>query len=886
MKYIFTILLTCYTSLLCAQHFSGVVQLEDGKPLSGASVVIRSLHSKTIYAFSVTDKKGHFHITIPSISHDSLQLKCSYIGYAETLFVLSEVKSDTPLLIVLKPQPKELPGVIVDAPPIWKRGDTTFYNVDKLKTGSEIKLVELLEQLPDFQMNEQQQLLYKGKLVDKVLLDGQGLFEDKVKLMISSFPLHAIENIQVLENQTNNQKLKGLESGNKVFINLQLKKNRLKMGLGDGEAGLDSEGRYLIGATFFSLLNKLQLGYIGNFTEQGNGVDNAMELELTSEKDNQLNQWLMYTPGLYTLQMFENRYYISNRLGNHRFSLNYRFSEKVKSKSELNLVKDQQLQQTFNQISLLNDTAFISRNEMMQYRRLPSYIQAKQEFQWEINNTSEMSLSFQYFRNSTSGTSNSTLSQENFSDTTIQQVDNKRQLYLLSGQFIKRYSAQSAIRADVSFIHSHAGQDGLFTSSQISEVFNVPSNDYRQLKVLNKNQMQQLGGGIQWLRKPQKRSEQFEIRGNLERYHFKSNALVSSIHSFIPNAEISEIGGSGTYQKADVWTGYNRSWSVKKWQMNVKANAGLTEISRNELQQLESNIFPTYSTSFDFIHKVKSTTHNARIQVHNQPLPFVYYTNLLLPFSVNSFRQFNGPFSFINTMDANYSIFKPIKRHHINASFSSTVRFSGEAAFYQTNKTVQFRFDTLIRQQTRMYIFNLNYSHISVPLQTKINVFMSALHFSNPIIIGNEVERSHTNSFTGRITLKRNWNKKYYLTLIGKAMVRRNEIRARANSSSNMLKNYEATLIQRLFINKRISAWFQSNYFNNDVISGATQKYFLTDAGMQYQFSKPRITCKLALNNITNITSFNYSLASPYYQNDFIVPIIPRNISVLLNYSF
>jgi hypothetical protein len=117
-------------------------------------------------------------------------------------------------------------------------------------------------------------------------------------------------------------------------------------------------------------------------------------------------------------------------------------------------------------------------------------------------------------------------------------------------------------------------------------------------------------------------------------------------------------------------------------------------------------------------------------------------------------------------------------------------------------------------------------------------------------------------------------------------MVKRNEIRGRANLSNNLLTNYEAKLNQRLFINKRMSAWFQSSYYHNDVISGAPQKYFISDAGVQYNFKKPRITCKLALNNVTNITSFNYSVASPYYQNDFIVPIIPRNLSVLLNYSF
>lgn len=886
MKYIFTLLFISYTSLISAQHFSGVVQLEDGKPLSGASVVIRNLHSKNIYSFSITNKNGNFSVSVPPISHDSLQLKCSFIGYTDMQFVVSEVMRDTPLLIVLKPQPKELPGVTLDAPPIWKRGDTTFYNVDKLKTGSEIKLAELIEQLPDFQLNEQQQLTYKGKLVEKILLDGQGLFEDKVKLMINSFPLQAVENIQVLENQTDNPKLKGLESGNKVFINLQLKKNRLKIGLGDGEAGLDSEGRYLVGATFFSLLNKLQIGYIGNFTEQGNGVDNAMEMELTSETENQLNQWLMYTPGLYQLQMFENRYYISNRLANNRFSVNYRFSQKVKSKSELNLVKDHQLQQTFNQLFLLNDTAFISRNENMQYRRLPSYLQAKQDISWEINNKSEMNFSFQYFKNATSGISNNTLSQENFSDTTVQQVDNRRHLYSLTGNFINRHSAKSAIRADVGFIYSDAGQDGIFRSSQLSEVFNVPSNNYRQLNVLNKNKMQQFYGGIQWLRKPNKRSEKFEIRGNLEQFQFESNALVSSVHSFSPDAEIPEIGGSGKYQKTDVWTGYNSSWNIKKWQMNIKANTGFTNVERNESGSLESKTFPTYSTSFNFINKVKFGTHNARIHIHNQPLPFVYYANLLLPFSVNSFRQFNGPFTFNNTIDAEYSISTRLKRHRFNASLYSQIRYSGEAAFYQTNKTVQFRFDTLIRQQTRIHIFNLNYSHASVPLQTNIRVFISALHYSNPIIIGNDVQRSFTNAFTGRITLKRNWNKKYYLEFIGKAMMRNNKIQGISNQPNNFITNYEAKLNQRLFINKRMSAWFQSSYYHNDVISGAPQKFFISDAGVQYNFKKPRIICKLALNNVTNITSFNYSVASPYYQNDFILPIIPRNLSVLLNYSF
>src|SRR5690606_25866976 len=112
--------------------------------------------------------------------------------------------------------------VEIKAPPIWKRGDTTFYEVEAFKDGDEKKLKDILLKMPDFKEDEHGNILFKKKVIEKITIDGEAIFSDKTKLLMDNFPVHVLETIQAIENQSNQRLLKGLSNENKVFLNLGL----------------------------------------------------------------------------------------------------------------------------------------------------------------------------------------------------------------------------------------------------------------------------------------------------------------------------------------------------------------------------------------------------------------------------------------------------------------------------------------------------------------------------------------------------------------------------------------------------------------------------------------------------------------------------------------
>ena len=101
------------------------------------------------------------------------------------------------------------------------------YNIEKYKDPTDKKVQDVLKRLPGIEVNEKSgEIKYKGKSVETVTLDGDNLFGYNYSLGTKNINIDMLEQVQAIDNYSENPLLKGIEGGEKVSLNLKLKKGK------------------------------------------------------------------------------------------------------------------------------------------------------------------------------------------------------------------------------------------------------------------------------------------------------------------------------------------------------------------------------------------------------------------------------------------------------------------------------------------------------------------------------------------------------------------------------------------------------------------------------------------------------------------------------------
>lgn len=134
--------------------------------------------------------------------------------------------------------------IVAEKKPLTVKKDTVSYNVDSYRDGSERKIEDIIKKLPGIEVdNNTGTIKYKGKPIENVTLDGDNLFGHNYTLGTKNINVDMVEEIEAIENYSENPLLKGIEKGDKVSLNLKLKENKISFsGNVDLGAGVSERG--------------------------------------------------------------------------------------------------------------------------------------------------------------------------------------------------------------------------------------------------------------------------------------------------------------------------------------------------------------------------------------------------------------------------------------------------------------------------------------------------------------------------------------------------------------------------------------------------------------------------------------------------------------------
>lgn len=232
---IFKTCIFLYLSILnysYSQTINGVIENIYGEKILIANIVIKdSITSNDIKEFTI-GRNGKYKISLTN-NYSNLIIVANAPKYiSDTIIIRNPNKSEsyTRNIILQKDTVLILKEVTIVAksPAFTIKKDTLNYNVASYSDGTERKIVDIIKKLPGIDVNEKTgEILYKGKSIETVRLEGEDLFGSNYSIGTKNINVDIVEQVQAIENYSDNPLLKGIEAGDKVALNLKLKKEKL-----------------------------------------------------------------------------------------------------------------------------------------------------------------------------------------------------------------------------------------------------------------------------------------------------------------------------------------------------------------------------------------------------------------------------------------------------------------------------------------------------------------------------------------------------------------------------------------------------------------------------------------------------------------------------------
>lgn len=264
----------------------GIVTNANQQPLANATVYLKQKDGLVI-AFAKTNETGNFLFNKKYNLTNNDFICASYIGYKDSC--LNAVNTtDSFIIITLNKTATVLKEVVVNnrVSPITVKGDTTKYNIAKFTNGTEDKLEDILKKLPGIDVDATGGLTFKGKKIDKVLIEGEDFFSKDYKVLTKTITAAAISEVEAIENYEEEELLSDAKKGNETVLNIGLKEAfKLKV-FGEFTVGAGTNKDWQLANNLFSLNAKTKIGLINNYNNY------AVDIKPNVQEQLQLNDVL------------------------------------------------------------------------------------------------------------------------------------------------------------------------------------------------------------------------------------------------------------------------------------------------------------------------------------------------------------------------------------------------------------------------------------------------------------------------------------------------------------------------------------------------------------------------------------------------------------------
>jgi len=272
-NYIFGLLALVFPLILSAQTtLQGIVTDSLNQPVPFANVYLQPAAKEVVVAYSITDNDGRYEIVFDKTGIYKLHI--SSLGFKTVIISVTIDSLNPPKLIInnvrLQSQKMELNEVIVNANlPVVVKKDTISFKADAYADGTETVVEDLLKKIPGLEVDSRGNIKVNGKSIEKVMIDGDDLFEKGYKLLTKNLNAGVIDRVEVYDHYSDNPLLKDVEDSEKVALNLTLKEDKKQQLFGNATLGGGTDDFYENRLNLISFQKKSKYFFFGNLNNTG-----------------------------------------------------------------------------------------------------------------------------------------------------------------------------------------------------------------------------------------------------------------------------------------------------------------------------------------------------------------------------------------------------------------------------------------------------------------------------------------------------------------------------------------------------------------------------------------------------------------------------------------
>ncbi len=261
------------------QVIEGIVRDSSGATVANANIYVHLTGNQKIISYAYSDRLGKYNLAINDPGE--YMLNASALSYKPAQIVInvsmppkaSAISQD----ITLNPSPFELSEVILNAAvPVLIKRDTISINTEHFVDGSEQVVEDVLRKLPGIEVSGDGTIKVQGKSIEKVMVDGDDLFEKGYRLLTKNLHASVIQNVEIIDKYSENSLLKQVEETDKIALNLILKPEIKGSLFGNISLGYGNREYYEEKANLISYLDKTKYYLLGNFNNMGTDVTGDM----------------------------------------------------------------------------------------------------------------------------------------------------------------------------------------------------------------------------------------------------------------------------------------------------------------------------------------------------------------------------------------------------------------------------------------------------------------------------------------------------------------------------------------------------------------------------------------------------------------------------------
>lgn len=250
---------------------NGTITDSDSSPTPGIAIILKPKDKKNVIAFSYSDDEGNYQLVIKQLGEYSLTVKGMGFESRDILIVITTLSGEAIRQdITLNSKVFELNEVEISAEvPILMKEDTISINTKVFVDGTEEVVEDILKKLPGIDVANDGSISVKGKQVEKVLVEGDDLFEKGYKLLTKNLNAGVIDRVEILEHFSENPLLKNIQDSDKVALNLTLKAEQKSSLFGNASMGMGTEIFYEGRINLISFREKSKYYLFANANSRG-----------------------------------------------------------------------------------------------------------------------------------------------------------------------------------------------------------------------------------------------------------------------------------------------------------------------------------------------------------------------------------------------------------------------------------------------------------------------------------------------------------------------------------------------------------------------------------------------------------------------------------------